>query len=171
MRLIKSIEIGYFRSIYKEKLDKLTDLTILFGRNDSGKSNFLRSLNLFFNSATNPDQVFDFLKDFNDARLDEAAKGSDKRKFVYITLTFIPPMNWQPSLGESFWVKKRWSVSRGETFILETSLPNQKQQFVTKFLNNIQFHYIPAVKDRSIFENLLHKSTKFSLWTKLFLNR
>ena len=155
MRLIKSIEIGYFRSIYKQKLDKLTDLSVLFGRNDSGKSNFLRALNLFFNSATNPGQIFDFTKDFNDSRLDEAAQGSDTRKFVYITVTFSPPTSWQPSLGKSFWVKKRWSVSRGNIFILENSLPNQKQQFVTKFLNKIQYHYIPAIKDRSIFENLL----------------
>ncbi|MFC1830500.1 ATP-dependent endonuclease [Thermodesulfobacteriota bacterium] len=154
MKLIKSIEISYFRSIYKQKLDRLADLSILFGRNDSGKSNFLRALNLFFNSATNPDQVFDFSKDFNDARLDEAAKGADTRKFVYIKITFIPPNSWQPSLGKSFWVKKTWSVSRGDTFILENSLPSVKQQFVTKFLNKIQYHYIPAIKDRSIFENL-----------------
>jgi AAA15 family ATPase/GTPase len=85
MKLIKSMEIGYFRSIYKQKLDKLTDLTIFFGRNDSGKSNFLRALNLFFNESTNPGQLFDFTKDFNDARIDEAKKGTDTRKFAIIT--------------------------------------------------------------------------------------
>ena len=45
MKLIQSVEIGYFRSIYKQKLDKLEGVTVLFGRNDSGKSNVLRALN------------------------------------------------------------------------------------------------------------------------------
>ncbi|MBL0502419.1 AAA family ATPase [Aeromonas caviae] len=47
MRLIKNVEIGYFRSIYKESIDCDSDLNIVFGRNDSGKSNVLRALREF----------------------------------------------------------------------------------------------------------------------------
>ncbi|MFM5367746.1 AAA family ATPase, partial [Aeromonas veronii] len=88
MRLIKNVEIGYFRSIYKESIDCDSDLNIVFGRNDSGKSNVLRALNLFFNAQTNPGKVFDFAMDLCQARRVEAGSKKDARKFVYIKLTF-----------------------------------------------------------------------------------
>ena len=120
MRLIKSVEIGYFRSVYKESLHNISDLTVLFGRNDSGKSNFLRALNLFFNDCTNPGKYFDFGLDFNHSRLHECTEGSDTRKFVYIKVFFDTPDNWVRSLGDSFWVKKTWSVSRGDEYIFDS---------------------------------------------------
>ena len=43
MRLIKDIEIGYFRSIYKTSFKNLAEMNVFFGRNDSGKSNVLRA--------------------------------------------------------------------------------------------------------------------------------
>ena len=48
MQLLEEIEISYFRSFYKFKLRQLKDLNIVFGKNDSGKSNVIRALNLFF---------------------------------------------------------------------------------------------------------------------------
>lgn len=170
MRLIKDIEIGYFRSIYKQKIDKLSDLTVFFGRNDSGKSNFLRALNLFFNGSTNPDMPFDFIRDFNHSRVEEAKVGGDIRKFVYVKITFTPPSNWTKSLGKEFWVKKTWSVSRGSEPISETSLESKKQQFVTRFLNKIHLHYIPAIKDRTIFGNLLESVYKVISSNEEFLS-
>ena len=52
MHLIDSIEIHYFRSIYKITLKKINSLNILSGINDVGKSNVLKALNLFFNNET-----------------------------------------------------------------------------------------------------------------------
>ncbi len=52
MRLIKKVEVKYLRSLYELNIDKAGDLNVIFGRNDSGKSNFLRALNLFFNERT-----------------------------------------------------------------------------------------------------------------------
>lgn len=155
MNIIKSIEIAYFRSIYKEKLDNLTDMTILFGRNDAGKSNFLRALNLFFNEETNPNRAFHFQSDFNNSRLEEAESSSSARKFSYVKITFNTPENWKKSLGKTFYVKKSWSISRGSEPKLDTSIDSKNKQFLTRFLNQIKFHYIPAIKDRTIFENLL----------------
>ena len=80
MQLIKSVEIRYFRSLYKVKLDKISDLNIIFGRNDSGKSNAIRALNLFFNNETNPDTLFNFTRDFSKVRLDEGATKSGAKK-------------------------------------------------------------------------------------------
>lgn len=47
MRLIDKVEIAYFRSMYKDGLSDCAETNIVFGRNDSGKSNILRALNLF----------------------------------------------------------------------------------------------------------------------------
>ena len=157
MRLIKEIEVKYFRSIYTQKIEKLSDLTVFFGRNDAGKSNYLRALNLFFNDETNPGEVFDFDRDFNKARRGEA---DTVKKFVYVKVTFRTPSSF-PSLGEEFWVKKTWIKSRGEkpeeTFGPRAKSDTKTQRVITKFLKKIRLHYIPAIKDRKIFENLLEQ--------------
>lgn len=62
MPKIRHIEIKNFRSIRSLSLDA-NDLTTLVGDNDSGKSNVLRALNLFFNGQTDPGQSLDFLVD------------------------------------------------------------------------------------------------------------
>lgn len=156
MKLIKSVEIGYFRSIYKESIDCESDLNIIFGRNDSGKSNVLRALNLFFNGQTNPGKVFDFAMDLCQARRVEASSKRDARKFVYIKLTFNSPLGWTKSLGSTFYVKKIWSLQKQVEPGIEISIRDQsKKQYLTRFLNKIKFHYVPAIKDRRIFEELL----------------
>lgn len=155
MELIKEIEISYFRSIYKQNIKKLKGINVFFGRNDSGKSNFLRALNLFFNDTTNPCRKFDFTTDFNHKRLVECTDNANTRKFVYIKVTFKTPSNWTKSLGKEFWVKKTWNISRDDVYVIDSSLTSNKKQFLTRFLNKIKFHYVPAIKDRSIFEDLL----------------
>lgn len=154
MKLIEKVEISYFRSIYKNQITECADTNIIFGRNDSGKSNFLRALNLFFNNETSPGQSFRFDRDFNHSRRAEAGGEGDIRKFVYVKIWFKPPTNWRASLGEEFWVKKQWNISLGSEAILHSSIQNSKLQYLTRFLNKIRFHYIPAIKDRRIFENL-----------------
>lgn len=86
MLLIKEIEIAYFRSIYKFSVTGCQDLNIIFGRNDAGKSNVLRALNLFFSGETNLGQQFNFPRDFCHARLAESQAATDIRKFVYVKI-------------------------------------------------------------------------------------
>lgn len=156
LELIKKIEIAYFRSIYKETLSGLKGSNIIFGRNDAGKSNVLRALNLFFNNATNPDQPFKFDRDFCHSRLAEATPERDVRKFVYVKLWITTPQSWKASLGDEFWVKKQWSITREADPHFESSITERRlQQYLTRFLNKIRFYYVPAIKDRRIFEYLL----------------
>lgn len=156
MELIKRVEVAYFRSIYKARLDGLQGTNILFGRNDSGKSNVLRALNLFFNNETNPGQRFNFERDFCHARLAEADPARDIRKFVYVKLWFATPTSWRASLGNEFWVKRQWNLTRESDPHTYSSISEQRlQQYLTRFLNRIRFHYVPAIKDRRIFEQLL----------------
>jgi len=152
MNLIKSIEISYFRSIYKATLDNLGGTTVLFGRNDSGKSNVLRALNLFFNGQTNPGQVFELGRDLCHARKAE----DGKRMFVYVKVEFNTPKTYVKSLGTSFWVKKQWSLnSQMEPVVTDSIETSRKQTYLKRLLARIKFHYIPAIKDRKIFESLL----------------
>ncbi|PYD87450.1 hypothetical protein DNF23_38510 [Pseudomonas syringae pv. pisi] len=154
MQLIDQVEIAYFRSLYKDSISQCADTNIIFGRNDSGKSNILRALNLFFNNNTSPDQEFIFTQDFNHSRRAEAGGDGDIRKFVYVKIWFNTPRSWQSSLGKRFWVKKQWSVSAGSESQLSCSIEEKKRHYMSRFLNKIRLYYIPAIKDRKIFESL-----------------
>lgn len=154
MQLIDQVEVAYFRSLYKDSLSHCADTNIIFGRNDSGKSNILRALNLFFNNHTSPDQEFNFARDFNHSRRAEAGGDGDIRKFVYVKIWFNTPRSWQASLGKRFWVKKQWSVSAESESQISCSIEEKKRHYMSRFLNKIRLYYIPAIKDRKIFESL-----------------
>lgn len=157
MHLIDEIEISYFRSFYKFKFRDLRDLNIIFGKNDSGKSNLVRALNLFFSGFTDYYQPFEFPIDFCERRAVEAENSEDVRKFLYVKITFNTPQSYQPSLGEKFYVKRQWTVSRGVDYHEEfsSSIPNNRRHIATRLLNKIRFIYVPAIKDIKIFEFLL----------------
>ena len=78
MTLIRKIEIQYFRSIYWQSITDVSGLNILTGKNDAGKSNVLKALNLFFNNQTDFGVEFDFSKDFNLDRLEQVRKETVK---------------------------------------------------------------------------------------------
>ncbi|WP_181918735.1 ATP-dependent nuclease [Wenzhouxiangella sediminis] len=170
MNLIDSVEVAYFRSIYKQRLSGLEDLSILFGRNDSGKSNFLRALNLFFNENTNPKIPFDFDRDLCHARRIATQDNPGAKKFVYVKIVFNTPGNYRKSLGDSFYVKKQWSITKQVDPHIETSVPDGSRHYLSRFLNQIRFHYIPAIKDRAIFETLLGRVYAVLAQQDTFLN-
>ena len=72
MKIIKKVEINYFRSIYSVDLKNIDDLNILIGGNDSGKSNTLKALNMFFNNRTELGQSYYFPDDLTRKREQEA---------------------------------------------------------------------------------------------------
>jgi predicted ATPase len=157
LKLIDEIEISYFRSFYKFKIRNLRDLNIIFGKNDSGKSNVMRALNLFFSGAPDHVHPFEFPIDFSEQRMKESEENEDVRKFLYVKITFNTPPSYQRSLGKKFYVKRQWTVSRGDEYHEEFSnnIPNNIKHIATRFLNKIKFIYIPAIKDVHIFEMLL----------------
>src|SRR5918994_7201142 len=61
---IRRVLIQNFRSIHTFDAH-LADLSVLVGKNDAGKSNVLRALNLFFNGETNPGVELSFDEDYN----------------------------------------------------------------------------------------------------------
>lgn len=86
MQLIKKIEIKYFRSFGDKKTAEIIDLkdiNIFSGGNDSGKSNVLRALNLFFNGEIDHRHKFDFDRDLT------VLKKEKPQKVIEIKLHFI----------------------------------------------------------------------------------
>ena len=107
MQIIDKIEINYFRSVYSITLNKCNDVNVIVGSNDAGKSNILKSLNLFFNNETDPHQDFDFLRDLCRSR-EEEARAAKGRMSVWIKIHFHNFLKWK-SLPDSFWLKRSWN--------------------------------------------------------------
>ena len=165
--IIKNIEIRYFRSIYRAKIQGLRSLNVFSGRNDAGKSNVLKALNLFFNKQTDWRTAIDFYRDFSNKRLTEVRKESIKGKqFISIEIEFNRPKSYRGSLPELFKVTRTWhrdSKEYAESNNIEGQYKTGKlpqklstaKRFLPILLNRIHFEYVPAVKDRIYFEHLL----------------
>ncbi len=168
MHIIKSIRIKKFRSIFNQKID-LNDLTIFSGKNNSGKSNVLKALNLFFNAQSGFNQDYSYDKDYNKAYT-HAAGG---KREIEITLFFYGKGG--SALSEDFEISRKFTRSGvGEYKYHSKNNETQKdidngngnitRQFTT-FLNKLQYIYVPVVRDKNFirflfafFENLLENN-------------
>lgn len=166
MEHIHSIEIKYFRSIYHLRLQNLSDLNVFSGRNDAGKSNILKVLNLFFNSQTDWQTPLEFYRDFNIRRLEEVRRDTIKGKqFISIRVTFNRGPRFIGTLPERFSVTREW-YRDSQTYTQRDDLasPTRKRgnksllvsrRSLTQFMNTIRYEYIPAVKDSKVFDHVL----------------
>lgn len=157
MQLIKRIEINYLRSLYTANLNALGDLNVIFGKNDSGKSNLLRALNLFFNDEIENEIELDFDLDISDERK-RAARLAKGKQFIWIKVTFSLPKNYRGALGEEISIKRQWNRDgeMNETIFPALESPGQQSR-LTRFLNDIDFTYIPAIKDLKVYSDLIQR--------------
>lgn len=159
---IDSIEIWYFRSIFHLKLKNLTDLAIFSGRNDCGKSNVLKALNLFFNNQTDWQKPFNFSTDFSHKRLEQARATVKGKQFVRVAVTFLRGDRYE-SLPDRFTITRTWyrgsstpetktsatlQFKQGKT---KSKSANAAEGSVQRYLNTVKFEYVPAIKDKSFF--------------------
>ena len=160
MLLIKRIAIKDFRSVSQSDLDIRSGYLPFVGANNSGKSNFLRALSLFFNNETEPSHVLNLREDFHNP--------SRKRKReVTITLDFELPGNFhiqqtirdavENLLGRHFSIRKTWSISRDptereaklqysfrkNTDTNFTQATTDNDYTISQFLSLIRFRYLP----------------------------
>ena len=203
MKIIEQIEIKNFRSFGNRKKEsykvvKCNELNVISGANDSGKSNILRALNLFFNGNTDINQFFDFNRDFYTKSTPD--ENDIKEELVTIKVWFRNEKNRNKNknnrrkifLPELFWVSKKWKkTSTYSSFDYATSIKKEfekektdnfslfidennptglrsnvnasLQKQLTDFLSSIQFHYIPAIKDKNYFSHLFGELQK-TLW-------
>jgi len=158
MKIIEKIEIHRFRSVSDVSINS-GNITIFSGLNNSGKSNVLRALNLFFNSKSNSGQEYDFQKDYNKAY---TGKAGGKRE-IKITLYFNP--QGDAALKSPFSISRTFQLGRPDSDLeyrsndpsIQNSIVkkdgNITRQF-TRFLNKIEYFYIPAVRDRDFVRSL-----------------
>lgn len=148
MITIKRIHVKNFRSIIDETIE-LSSFNCFVGKNDSGKSNVLKALNLFFNKKTDFNNEFDFNSDYSKF----AKRGQKQAKEIVISLEIIVPGSFNES-GIKIW-KKVWR-SEGLHSDNFSQLFKPKSKGFTLF-DRIQYLYIPAVKSNEFFKDLLSK--------------
>ncbi len=193
MKIIEKIEIKSFRSFgnrkkNKTQISRIEDLNIFSGSNDSGKSNILRALNLFFNNRTNLEDFLIFNNDFfKRVNPDKEDVSQDQ---ITIRITFNNFKNkgvnkkneTYTRLPASFWVSKKWLKNsefsrfkqddgvetsfkrekgdKWEDFyeedkkLLKSNVRANLSRQLTDFLDSIQYHYVPAIKDKTYFSHL-----------------
>ena len=153
MKLITNIEIENFRSIKKLEINDIKEHNSFFGSNNSGKSNILRALNLFFNNETDKDQELDFSEDFHQSK-------SKKKKEIKVCITFKLPENFKFKknlnkteefiLGKSKNDEIKIEKIFGRDYLIpekitlnENELEDKDLRHIDNFLNLINFRYIP----------------------------
>ncbi|MCF7792505.1 MAG: ATP-binding protein [Candidatus Cloacimonetes bacterium] len=108
MKVITKIHIENFRSFCGTRKDDtaevvdVADLNIFSGANDSGKSNVLRALNLFFNNEVNRGQSFNHISDLN------IQKRKSGNRVVKIQLDF--DISWDNKRDK--FLPSRFSISK-----------------------------------------------------------
>jgi hypothetical protein len=160
--LIKRVEIQNFRSIRRTIVD-LNYLSILVGNNDSGKSNILRALNLFFNAETNPGRALDFEQDncLSD-------RPNRRAREILVRVHIELPESYVGTNGQEILWERRWRESglvhddyvgiritrtrRGAERREEVKLSPRSN--VHALLRKIEFVYVPAIRDYEYFARL-----------------
>ncbi|HDZ8845021.1 TPA: AAA family ATPase [Aeromonas veronii] len=160
--MIRQITIRNFRSIHKQTFSS-EEITTFVGKNDAGKSNILRALNLFFNNETDPLKKFNFYEDYNI----NAKVAQNKAKEISIELVFKLPSSYrkedQPDtvVWRKVWREhgihaqgemQQYCRLRRDTIIHKTNF--QPRSKIPSLLSNISFIYIPAIKDQRFFRDL-----------------
>jgi hypothetical protein len=151
MITIQNIEISRFRSIRDATLSGLQDFSVLAGLNNSGKSNFLRALNLFFTGQPEPGVPFDLTRDYYRGEL-----SAKKRKNIRISVHFTLPKVFrfrgglksvEDLLGRDFKITKEWAFRQIASAIYlnnsVTPLSPEDAAKVIQFLALVSFRYIP----------------------------
>lgn len=160
---IRQIHIENFRSI--QRLTIAADkLSVFVGKNDCGKSNILRALNLFFNGVTSPGKLFNFEEDYN-LFVPERAKTA---KEVIVRVELDIPTSYHSTNGEIIVWEKRWrsgglhlnrywgyrlSANRRRREV-RTQVDIPERSNAHGLLRQIEFEYVPAIKDSSYFDDL-----------------
>jgi predicted ATP-dependent endonuclease of OLD family len=159
MHIITNITIRNFRSISSAQISVPSGYLPIVGANNSGKSNILRALNLYFNSETEPGRLLNIKEDFHNP-------SRKKKKEICLAIEFHLPehFNFQKTiraklddlLGRDFVIEKRWSIPESpiekeaklsvyyrkgsNSFKLAESI---EEYHIRQFLSLIRFRYLP----------------------------
>lgn len=164
---ITKIKVKNFRSLVDIEIEP-KNYTAIVGSNDSGKSNLLRALNLFFNNQTDIGQDLYFKIDYSQ----RSKKRINQAKQIEIEIEIQPPKNYADN-QLIIW-KKTWREGSKEPYTNTLSkldgtefTARSKTEYWTKQLT---FEYIPAIRGKDFFANLkrrLHNTLAETIAPKL----
>jgi predicted ATP-dependent endonuclease of OLD family len=151
LKLITEVTIDHFRSIKNQTVDDIGHFTALAGLNNSGKSNLLRALHVFFYNQTDAGVQFNFPVDYfcHDNKIKKAKRLSVTVKFeLPVTFKFRKGLEAaEQLLGRNFTIKKLWNRSSAipEYYInnASTQLTPTERVLVEQFFSLISFRYVP----------------------------
>ena len=161
MRYIEKIEISKFRSFGENEIISPLDFNVLSGGNDSGKSNVLKALNLFFNNQTDFNTPFNAEVDFNKWFRDNNERG---QRNISIKITFSKG-NFMDKVGinKGFIAEKTFADAGGIDakfyFLDGTEIKRETNELSYRRANDVilgrtRFVYIPTVRDQRFRENI-----------------
>ena len=157
MVVLKRIHIKNFRSIVDATIE-LDDFNFFVGKNDSGKSNVLKAINLFFNERTDYDTPFNFAVDYSKF----AKRSIHQAKEIMIALDVQMPATFKDG-GIKTWTKiwrKEGLYNDNATELFSRGTKG------TTFLSRIKYMYVPAIKSADYFKYLL--SQVYDSMTEVF---
>lgn len=144
MKIIEKIEIRHFRSFGVETtIADLKNLNIFSGGNDSGKSNILRALDLFFNFQ-NPGFIFNLNEDFSESEKDRQIGLKKKTNIIEITVHFFSETkNVAANRSDKFAIRRQFNEYgyRGQTYILQKESDDKNSFFqrIKRELSSIEY--------------------------------
>ncbi|MBU1236282.1 MAG: ATP-binding protein [Gammaproteobacteria bacterium] len=145
---VARVRVVNFRSLADADVN-LASYTALVGLNDSGKSNLLRALNLFFNGQTDLGQHLVFEKDFSQ----QAKIISKKAKEIQIEVEFSPPSNYADR-DPIIWRKTYRSdaeTPRTDEVYRKDGGEFAKGSRVEYWVRHLAFEYVPAIRGKHFF--------------------
>ncbi|MCW8997828.1 MAG: ATP-binding protein, partial [Kangiellaceae bacterium] len=177
MRIIKRIEIKNFRSFLgttkedRAEVKSVTDLNIFSGSNDSGKSNILRAINLFFNDEIDAAHRFDFNNDFNILKRDKTQKVIEIKIYFEVHQRRFSISKFYDRNGYRNF--KYFFTEKDEEIVIDSrSSENLKKyknndriirketgyrRYAMGFISSISFSYVPAIREERFFAHLYGK--------------
>lgn len=164
---INRIKVKNFRSLVDVEIF-LENYTVLAGSNDSGKSNILRALNLFFNNQTDVGKPLTFANDYSQS----ATNRINRAKEIIVELEIQPPRNYTDNIPVVW--RKVWRENSPTPFSEHMKMVNDSEfsqrSKTVYWLRQIGYEYVPAVRGEEFFSILkrrLHNTLAETIAPKL----
>src|SRR3989344_5300286 len=110
MKIIEKIEIHRFRSISDVEIET-DELVVFSGVNNSGKSNVLKALNLFFKRESGFGKNYDFENDYNKAFTGQARGKRQIKVTLHFSIQGDAALKYPFSLSRAFEMGKHANPS------------------------------------------------------------
>lgn len=153
MKLLTDVKIENFRSCRTVTLAGIGSFSVLTGLNNTGKSNILRALSLFFTGEVEPGVQLDLARDYGGPRW--------KKRLIRVSArlrfpTFFGKNKRQQQLmariGEWCLISREWTLDdlQGQAKIESSANGGHGDRDAAAILDLVKFRFIPAHRDPAV---------------------